>query len=155
MAFVGVVASLASAAVGAIGAIQQGNAQAAAANYNAQVQEQNAKTAQDQAASVAGQKIRESRQKLAAGRAAVMQSGFEVSGSPLDVLDQAETQGYLDYLTAIYDGKVAATGYRNNAQLLKTEAKNAKTAGTIGAATNILSGLSDVYRNRGSVQMGV
>lgn len=153
MAFIGIVATLASAAVSAIGAIQSGNAQAAAATYNARVQEQNAKVAQDQAASVASQKIRENRQRMAAGRGAVMQNGFELTGTPLDILDQADVQGNLDYLTAIYDGKVAATGYQNNATLYKMEAKNARRAGMIGAGTAMLSGVADAFKARG--QMGV
>ena len=48
-----------------MGAMQQANAAAAAAEYNAKVQEQNAQMARDQSSVVAGQKIRESRQRSA------------------------------------------------------------------------------------------
>lgn len=155
MAFVGLIASLAGSVVSAMGAMQQASAAAAAANYNAKIQEQNAQVAKEQSAAVAGQKIRESRQRSSNIVAGTMQNGFEVSGSPLDVLGQAETQGYMDYLTALYDGKVAATGYQNNANLYRMEAKNAKTAGAIGAASSMLGGLSSIYRSGGSVSLTV
>jgi curli biogenesis system outer membrane secretion channel CsgG len=155
MAFIGLIASLAGSAISAMGAMQQANAAAAAAEYNAKIQEQNAQMARDQSSVVAGQKIRESRQRSAGIVAGTMQNGFEVAGSPLDVLGQAETQGYLDYLTALYDGKVAATGYQNNANLYRMEAKSARQAGAIGAASAMVGGLSDIYRSGGSVQLTV
>lgn len=151
MAFLGIIATVASAAVSAAGAMQAANAQAEAAKYNEKVQEQNARTAKEQAAAVAGQKMRENNQRLATGRAAATQNGFELSGSPMDVIDQANSQGYLDYLTAIYEGKVAATGYQNNAELYRMEAANARKAGAIGAGSVLLSGVSDAYRGRGQL----
>ena len=146
MAFLPVIMSVASAVLGAVGTMASAQAQANSANYNAQVQAINAQTSNEQAAAQAGQKMRETNQRMASGRAAVMQNGFEVAGSPLDVLDQAQAQGNLTYLTSIYDGKVKATGYENNATLLRSEAANAQTAGIIGAGTKLFGGLSDAYR---------
>lgn len=148
MAFIAPLAAAIGPVMGALGAIQQGNAAKAAANYNSQVAQQNAQMAEDQAAVKASESYRQTRQKLAASRAASLQNGVALNGTTGDVLDMGEKYGELDYLTAVYDGQVRATGLRNNAQLYTMEGKSAQNAGYIGAATRAFSGLSDVYRSR-------
>ena len=142
------VAGIAGTGLSVVGAIQQGNAAKAAATYNSQVAQQNAQMAEDQAAVKASESYRQTRQKLAASRAASLQNGVSLDGTTGDVLDMGEKYGELDYLTAVYDGQVRATGLRNNAQLYTMEGKSAQNAGYIGAATRAFSGLSDVYRSR-------
>jgi len=146
MAFLAPIAAIASTVLSAVGMVASAQAQSNAANYNAQVQQINAQVSSEQGAAQAAQKARESRQRQAAGQAAVMQGGFELAGSPLDVLDQAQAQGNLTYLTSVYDGQVKATGYQNNATLYRSQADSAPTAGFIGAGGKLLGGLSDVYR---------
>lgn len=149
MAFLAAIApmvSLASGAIGAIGAIQAGNAQAAAANYNAQVQEQQARVAMDQASAQASQEARKTRQLVAAAEAGAMDSGLSLTGSTGAVINQARDTGNMNTLLAMYDGSLKATGYRNNAVLDRANAKSSKVAGYFGAATSALGGVSDYYK---------
>lgn len=150
------VASVAAGAVGAVGAMQQAKAAKASANYNAQVQEQNAKTlernrmtAEGQAESEATAKAREHRRTLSTIRAAYGKSGLDMAGSALDVLEDSALEGAQDVANIRYASKVRSQGYedeaiaqRNGAQLSKMQGKAAGTAGMIGAASSLIGGLS-------------
>lgn len=140
--------SAASGVLGAVGAIQQGNAANEAAKYNAQVQQQQAQVAQDQAAAAASTEVRKGRQVTAASQAAGLENGLELSGTTLNVINQARDQSNLNALLAVYDGSVKATGYRNNAQLDLAQGRSAQTAGYIGAGSALLGGLSDAYKTQ-------
>lgn len=141
---------LAASALGVVGTLTSASAASKAANFNAQVAEQQAKVQQDQASVKASEIARDTRQRLAAGRAGAQQNGFELTGSVGDLLNQTARQGQLDYLTAVYDGSVQATGLNNSAKLYRQQAKNAMTAGMIGAAGQALGGVSSYYKNRGA-----
>ena len=150
------VASVAAGAIGAVGAIQSANAAKAASEYNAQVQENNAKIAErnrlmalDQTESEAGAKMRENRRTLATIRAQYGKSGLDMSGSALDVLEDSAVEGALDVANIRYQGNVRAMGYtdeaaaqRAGAELSKMNAKAQSTAGYIGAASSLLGGIS-------------
>lgn len=146
LAAIGPALSLVSGAVGAIGAIQAGNAQAAAANYNAQVQEQQARVAMDQASAQAAIEARKGRQIAAAAEAGAMESGLTLTGTTNAVINQARDEANMNVLLAMYDGSLKATGYRNNAALDRANAKSSRVAGYFGAATSMLGGASDFYK---------
>ena len=151
------VASVAAGAVGAVGAIQQANSAKASANYNAQVQENNAKVAErnrtmalDQTESEANQKQREIRRTLSTIRANYGKSGLDMAGSALDVLEDSAIEGALDVQTIRYQGDVRAQGYtdeaiaqRNGAELSRMNAKAQGKAGAIGAASSLLGGITN------------
>lgn len=137
--------SLATGAIGAIGAIQSGNAQAAAAEYNAKVQEQQAQVAMDQASAQAAIEARKTRQLVAAAEAGAMESGLTLTGTTNAVVNQARDEGNMNVLLAMYDGSLKATGYRNNAALDRANAQSSRVAGYFGAATSALGGLSNYY----------
>lgn len=150
------VASIAAGAIGAVGAVQSANAAKASANYNAQVQENNAKVAErnrsmslDQTESEAAMKDREMRRTLSTIRANYGKSGLDMAGSALDVLEDSALEGAQDIQTIRYQGAVRAQGYtdeataqRNGAQLSKMNAKSQGTAGAIGAATSLIGGVT-------------
>lgn len=156
----GTALTLGSTLLGAVGAIQQGQAanqaakaQQQAAEYNAQVQEAQAKVAQDQGAAKATEISMRTRQRLAASRAAGLESGLELDGSVSDVLDTVNKQGALDQLTALYDSNLRAQGLRQSAAASRAEGENAilggkakATAAYIGAGTSLLSGFSKLYQ---------
>jgi hypothetical protein len=149
MAFLAAIApaiSLLSGAVGAVGAISAGNAQSAAATYNAQVQKQNARVALDQATAQANQEANKTRQLVAAAETGASENGLTLTGSTNAVINQARDTGNMNVLLAMYDGSVKATGYRNNAQLDLANAKSSKLAGYFGAGTQLLGGLSSAYQ---------
>jgi hypothetical protein len=146
--------SLGATALSVVGTGVQAEAQARAANYNAQVSQLQGQQAQEQGALRASEVIRRTNQEQAAARAGALQSGFALTGSVSDLLQQSERAGYLDALTAVYDGRVAATSAANDAALSRSSARNARTAGVIGMGAQALTGVSSFY-GRKTRQIGV
>lgn len=149
-------ASALGGVTGAVGAYQQGQAEAGAARYNASMARQNAAIAEQNAA-IAGQsgeqqaamqeqKTRATVGAIKAGQAA---AGVDVStGSAVDVRSSAAELGELDALTVRSNAAREAFGYRQQAVGMKAEsaldeyqAETAGTAGEIGAASTLLGGL--------------
>jgi hypothetical protein len=149
-------ATVASTAVGAVGAIQQGNAASAAAGYNAKIAAQNAEI-QRQNAQVAGaqgeQNVAAVGAENKARQAAILTqqgaSGVDVnSGSFSEVRQSAAKLGMLDALNTRSQAVRQAYGYQTDAvnyeaqgRLEKMKGKAAKTAGYINAATTVLGGV--------------
>lgn len=156
MAVLSAVLTAVSGAVSAVGAIQQGNAAQAAANYNAKVHERNAIIAdQDRRASVkqaqvdAEDKRRDNRRTLSTLRAAYGGSGLEMAGSPLDVLEDSALELELDASRIEYEGRVKnreggirSTQSRESATLSRMEGSAAKSASYISAFGYLASGIS-------------
>jgi hypothetical protein len=136
---------LVGAGLGAVGKIATGNAQAKAANYNAEVKMDQAKTENQQAAARATEYATRTRQKQAGIRAGALQSGIGLDGSVNDIITAVGEQGMVDQLTALYDGNLRARGLRASAKLDRAEARGARTAGWLGAATGVLNSVSDGY----------
>lgn len=154
---IGVVSALASTGFGIYGAMQQGQAQADAATYQAQVArnnqivaEQNAAYArQAGAAQEAGQRMRTA---ALAGKqkAFAAANGFDVnSGSNVDLLGSTATLGELDAQTIRNNAARTAAGYvsqgadfGSQAGLLDNQRRAAATAGTISGAASLLGGAS-------------
>lgn len=134
-----------STLLGAVGAIQQGQAAKDAAEYNAQVQEQQSKIAQDQGAAKATEIAARTKQRLAGARAGSIQNGLELDGSVTDVLDTVRKQGALDELTALYDSNLRAQGLRQSAAAERAKGSNAVAASYLGAGTSLLTGFSKLY----------
>lgn len=137
---------LASAAVAAISAVQQGKAAKAADEFNANVSLQNATISRADAAAAATQVDRENYMRLGAIRAAQGKSGgASGQGSVLDVLADNAMQGELERQNVIYQGEQRARGYANTAALDVTAGKNAQTAGYMKAGSELLSGGAKAY----------
>lgn len=146
-----------STAMSAVGAIQEGNAQASAYKREAAANEENARIARlnaertGQAYSLQEDKLRRS-QKLALGeqRAAMNESGVGGNtGSNLDIQVEDNAQAELDALTLRYDGNNERTNllnqgiqYSNAAATSRTNAKAAKQAGYTSALTSVVGGAS-------------
>ncbi|MBK9156747.1 MAG: hypothetical protein IPM11_01225 [Micropruina sp.] len=142
----GTALTVGSSLLGAAGAIQQGHAAKQAAEYNASVQEAQAKVAQDQGAAKATEIAQRTKQKLAAARAGSMENGLELSGSVGDVLETVQKQGALDELTALYDSNLRAEGLRRSAEAERAKGGNSIAAGYMNAGTSLLTGFSKLYR---------
>lgn len=163
------IALLASSAVAAAGSVYQGvtasqnaSAQAAAANYQAQVNERQAEVAKYNAQSVAQQAAaKEEAQRrhfaMLQGQtyAGLAQSGTDLgSGSNLDVIKQNELNSELDALNIRYEGGQKAASYTNTATNLleqadlnrmsaaqaQNNASSAMIGGFFNAGSNLLSG---------------
>lgn len=150
------------AVASAVGDIEGGIAKKNAAGYQATVAENNAVTANRNAAyaSAAGQQRSEAvgeRNAQVAGRIRATQgaSGVDVnSGSNVDVQAGQRQAGQLDVLTTENDALLQAYGYRTQAtnfkaqaDLDKMEGDQAETAGYFGAGGDLLSSASSLASN--------
>lgn len=154
-----------STVMGGVSAIQQGQAQAAAMNYNAQVAEMNA-TLADRAAKDAlrrgAAEEQQKRMEISAlqgrQRAAMAANGVDLTfGSPLDTLVDTAVMGELDALTIrrnaareAYDYETQGVNYRADAGLSRVNAKAARTGGYLSAGGTVLAGGAEVAKYRAS-----
>jgi hypothetical protein len=134
-----------SAAISAIGAIRQGQAAKAAADYNATINQQNALIARQDASQQAAQADRENRLRLGTIRANAGASGGTGAGSVFDVLGDAAAQGELEKQNILYQGELKARGYTNTSNLDTMSGGVAQQAGYMKAGSDLLSGTADAY----------
>jgi hypothetical protein len=154
-------AAVGGAAMGAIGAIQQGQAaaqqakgQQAIAEYNAQVQ-QRAAQAQQQSDLYKGERLAESqaRQASALQAQAAASGATPTTGAPLLVQQKQAEQSEMDRLILGYNSNVAQQQDLNQstidtmqASIYGQQASNYQTAGMIGAGTSLMSGMTDYWK---------
>lgn len=134
--------SAAGSAVGAVGAIQSGNAQNAAAQYQAKQLEASGKAEQAAAQREAEEQRRQSRLMQSRARAVGAASG---GGIDLELAGDIEAEGEYRALTALWEGNEAAKGRRAQAAASRFEGKSAKKAGYLKAGRTILGGGSSLY----------
>lgn len=151
-----VATTVASAGIGAVGAVQQGNAAKAAADYNAKVAQNNAVIARQNAdlarseADAEEQTVRRrTAGQLGTAGAAIGASGLTSEGTPLDVLEETAALGELDALTVRWGGDLKArsfeqqaTGYESSAVLERMQGRAAQRNAMFSAAGTLLSGFS-------------
>lgn len=151
--------TIASSAMQAVGAIQQGNAAMAqaraqqnAANYNAQVKRNQATIESQQANAREEQQRRAARGLLGKQRAAITQAGIGLGGSALDIEEQSAIRAELDALTIRYEGDIKSKGLLASAaqdtyegEVALVAGKNAQKAAYISAGASILSGAASGY----------
>jgi hypothetical protein len=153
---------IASTAISAMGALQQGkaqqasyNAQAGANEYNAVVAQNNAKIAADQANAQEEQQRRHYRELQGKAMAGVAQSGTGFDGSNADMLAQSDVNNELDALTIRYEGINKVKSLESQAQIEKYNAavnrsngSAAMQAAKINAGAQVLSGATNfaMYR---------
>lgn len=159
VAALGIVAGLVGTAVSAAGAIQQGNAASAQAEYTQMVSNNNAVLAERAAedarkrGEIAEDEHRRKTSALQSRQRTVMAAnGLDVSsGSPLDILADTAQMGELDALTIRGNARRESLGYeaqgmnfKAEGELARARGESAKTAGMIGAAGAVVSGVGGV-----------
>lgn len=126
--------------ISAIGNIIQGEGQATASEYNAQIARQNAVIAQQQGVAAADAQSRDAQRKIGSMVAAYGASGVQSdAGSPMDVLADSARMAALDNLTVKYNYALKAQGFNNQATLDQTNADYARTASYFKAAGSMMS----------------
>jgi len=154
LATAAVVMIAAGTTVAAVGSIQQGKAQSAMNKFQAQQAEENAKRAQQNAASEAEAEVKrqaylegQKKSTLASQRSALAASGLMLTGSSLDVMSDTD----LNFELQKADSREQSSQRRMSmldqshdfmidSQLQMVASKNAKTASYYGAAGTSLSG---------------
>lgn len=129
-----------SSAFSSVGSLVGGFQQASADKENAKIADQNAQIAMDQAEQKAAAVRRDAVRLRGAQSAAAGASGITQDGSVQDVMADSATEAELDALNAIYEGKLAARGYKSQSRAYRTSAKNAVSSGLVGAGAYALSG---------------
>lgn len=156
---------LAAAGLSAYGAVKQGNSQAqayygeaASHDYNAKVADINTATAYAQGGAREEQVRRQDRQTMGAQRVGVAESGTGFGGSNAQVLRQGATEAELNALNVRYGAALEATGYKNeaqaerfNAKLSRKAGKDARKAGLLSGTGMLVSGLAGNYANSGNI----
>lgn len=146
------------------GAAAQGAAAQRAGNYNAQIADNEALTAErnrqvalDRATLDARDQSLKNRALQGQIRSAYGASGFGIEGAGLDVLQATAVEGQLDIDKILYKGDIEganwtdqANSYRNKAALYRMGGASAAAAGEIGASTAILSGFGKAAGTIGS-----
>ena len=143
---------------GGLGQIQQGQATAASARYNAQVSDMNAKLA-DKAAKDALERGAVEEQKQRQKIAQVI--GAQTAGPPLDLLVATATMGELDALTIRAntareerDIRQQGENYRGQAGMYRASASSAETGGFLGAMGTVLGGGANAYKSYKTSNIG-
>ncbi len=134
-----------TAAIGAVGAAQQGAQARATADYNARQQEVSAMVARDQANSREEAQRREARKLLGRSRAAVSQSGVGFGGSSQDVYQQSALDAELDALNIRYQGELEARGLLEQAKIERMEGRNRARQYGYQAVGSVLGGIAKGY----------
>ena len=143
----------AAAAMAAVGAIQQGKAQQAAATFNAITSMQDETMARSEALLQAQQTQRETVLRLGTIRANQGASGGTAEGSVLDVIGDVAKQGELERQYQIYRGEERARGYKNTAELDFSQGANAREASLVSAGSELTSGAARGMEAQGRLNM--
>lgn len=161
MCELGMILSFGSTMLGAMGQMQQAEAAASAANYNAQIGDMNAAIAERRSVdAIERGKTEEQRKRQEVARikgqqtVAMAANGVDLAyGSPLDTLVDTAVLGELDALTIrtntyreSYDYKVDAANKRAGANLDRMKASSASQGGYLSAMGTILTGAGKMYQ---------
>jgi hypothetical protein len=154
-AIAGAIAAIIGSAVSAYGAYSQSQAQAAAARYNAKLDENQAINAQNQA-QVEMERRRELYKRQKGTQLALMGgSGIELGeGSPLLLEADSAEQAALDLARVRYEGQIKSTSYQSEANIQRFSARTATRQGYVSAGASLLSGAGSAASGYARSQVG-
>jgi len=159
--------AISSTALGAVGAVQAGNAQAAnygmqanAAQHNARLSGMQAKQARDAGLQNELAQRSDNARQQGALAAAIGESGFDsASGTALAVQKQAAQDMELAALSERYGALLAGYGSdqqagmdRYSAKVARKSGRNARAGGYMGAASNLLGGAANIYGKKADLK---
>jgi hypothetical protein len=127
---VATIASIGGTVMSAMGASQQGQANAQAAEYNAAM-------ARNEAQAEEARRRRESQRQMGAIRANIGKSGVTSAGTPLMVLGESAEMAELDALTARWQGQTQS-------DLYSAQARSARKAIPYNVGASLLSGAGSI-----------
>jgi hypothetical protein len=160
MCDLGIALAIGSTLIGAAGQVQEAKASSQAAKYNAQVANMNADLANTQAKQAIESGAREEQMKrlqtsqlIGKQKAAMAANGVDLNfGSPLDTIVDTAKMGELDAQTIrtnsyreAYDYRVKGANYTAEGKIDEAKARNAESAGFMGAIGTILGGGGKAY----------
>jgi len=160
MMVIGTVLQAGTSIMGGMQQRDQANYQAAVARNNATIAKRNAVYAEQQGAKREMEEVYKVRDQLGAARAAQGASGLAVGvGSGADVIASTSGLGLLSIdnvrdvsAREAYGYRVQAGNFENEADLLRTQGRNAMTGGFIGAASSVIGGATSISRTYSGMQ---
>jgi hypothetical protein len=126
------------------GTLQEGYANASAAEYNANLAEQSAEVELARGIEIERRVRVQGRKALGDMRANYSASGVTMEGSPLEVLEESAANAELDALNVKYESESKAAMLRNEAGLERYKAKQYRRGAKIGAAAGLLGTAGDI-----------
>lgn len=146
-------AMVAGTAMQAYGQYQAGKDAKKAADYNAQIMERNAKAAEEKAAYEAEAEASRLRRVIGSQRAAAGASGYQMTGSILDLQEDTTIQGTMEQMAILYGGQLQKQNFEAEAAGSRFQGQAAYRQGVTGAMGTLLSGgAQSAYMGK---QMGV
>jgi len=137
--------AIAGAAFSAVGAIQQGNAQAAAHNANAKLFEQQATQEEQRAELEADREDRNFRRHQGSVIASIGGSGASLANFSEVLADDLQTNAS-EVAIIRQGGANRSANLRSQANNSRSQARSSRTAGFIGAGSALFSGISRASR---------
>jgi hypothetical protein len=125
--------------------IQQGSDEADALRESARIDMENAKLARAKGESDVGDMRTQAGAFFGTQRAAIAQSGLGAGGTNAALAAQSAAAAEKDVGNTRADAALRAAGFERKAQQSRVAAKQAKTAGYVGAFTTMISSASDMY----------
>jgi hypothetical protein len=138
-------ATIASAVVAAGGSVYSGIRQKKAADYNASVQESEAKSVDTQTREAIRRQRVNNKSILAAQRTSTLSSGVEESGSSLLALMENSNRLETNISDIATQGNAQQYAALNQATLSRMQGQTAQTSGYIQAGSSLLSGANSLY----------
>jgi len=137
--------ALIGGAVSAVGSIKRGNAARKAAEYNAKINERNARETEQQA--IEQEKIFriQASKQIGSFKAARGASGVRLGGSAIDALQESFFNIEADANNIKEEGARKARAYREGANLDRMEGQAAQNASRFSAAGTLLSSTASAF----------
>ena len=146
MAWAPLVISLVGTGLSAASQYQQGQNQKKVANWNADLQTQNAADARAKSEEDAKDRLRQAESLKGKQRLAYAAAGVDITtGTPLDTMMQTARDAEMDAINIRKQGDLTARNYYSDAEILRYQGKSGAQAATIGAGATILQGAGDRY----------
>ena len=142
-----VIATVASAAVTAAGAVYSGIQQKKAADYNAKMSEQNAKAIDVQTREAIRRQRAQNRAILSAQRASALTSGVAETGSTLLVAMENARNLERNVTDIATQGNAQRYAAMNQATLSRFQGNAAMTSGILEGTGTLLSGAGQAYKD--------
>jgi hypothetical protein len=130
---------VAGAVAAVTGAVVSGESQAQTAHYNAQIANNEAIQGQNAARFAIEQNTSRTERLLSQQRAQIAKSGFDITGSPLLLMEETARLGSLENQMLQYQADLQSQNMRQNAVIQRKGARNARVSGLANAGSGLLS----------------
>lgn len=141
---VAAVSIIAATAMGVTSSVMQSNQQKAMANYQQQVNEQNAKASREAAQAKIENQRRQAKFTQGTQLARLGGMGALAEGSPLDIMGQSAGQQEYDNMVTEYEGEVQAIQFQQQAALNKYEHDVAEYNLGLNVTNQIVKGAASI-----------